>query len=362
MKSGLLRLLRALLLFAIPAMGIVASLHWYAKGSRWSETDNAYVKAHLVAVSAEVSGKVIELSARDQQKVARGAPLFRIDPAPFELAVTRAESQVAVVRTEIETLRSEYKGALLDAEAESERIGFLARQFERQRLIKEKGMSREDQFDEAQNNLETAKKRQVALRERANRALAGLDGKADAPPERHPRFQQAVGALKSARLDLARTQVTAPAAGVLSNVKLRPGSYVERGDPVFSLVDDGALWIEANFKETQLTDMREGQTVSFTMDAYPGVRWKARVAAIAPATGAEFAILPPQNATGNWVKVVQRIPVRIAIDEAERVDRLRPPLRAGMTVSVSVDTGRERSAADVLRQIFSSASAQENTK
>lgn len=362
MKSGLLRFLRALLLVAIPALGIAAALHWYAKGSRWAETDNAYVKAHVIAVSAEVSGKVVEVLARDQQKVERGAPLFRIDPAPFQLAIGRAEAQLAVVRTEIETLRSEYKGALLDAEAESERIGFLARQFERQRLMKEKGMSREDQFDEAQNNLETAKKRLVALRERANRALAGLDGKADAPAERHPRFQQALSALEAARLDLARTQVAAPAAGVLSNVRLRPGAYVERGDPVFSLVDDGGLWIEANFKETQLTDMREGQPVSFTLDAYPGVRWKARVAAIAPATGAEFAVLPPQNATGNWVKVVQRVPVRIAVDEAERADRSRPPLRAGMTVSVSVDTGRERSATDVLRRMFSSASAQENTK
>lgn len=356
------KLVRALLLLALPALGIAAALHWYAKGSRWAETDNAYVKAHVIAVSAEVSGRVVEVLARDQQKVERGAPLFRIDPAPFQLAVGRAEAQLAVVRTEIETLRSEYRGALLDAEAESERIGFLARQFERQRLMKEKGMSREDQFDEAQNNLETAKKRLVALRERANRALAGLDGKADAPAERHPRFQQAVSALDAARLDLARTQVAAPAAGVLSNVRLRPGAYVERGDPVFSLVDDGGLWIEANFKETQLTDMREGQPVSFTLDAYPGVRWKARVAAIAPATGAEFAVLPPQNATGNWVKVVQRVPVRIAVDEAERADRSRPPLRAGMTVSVSVDTGRERSATDILRRMFSSASAQENTK
>jgi len=356
------KILRALLLVAVPAIGIAAALHWYAKGSRWAETDNAYVKAHVIAVSAEVSGRVIEVAARDQQRVAAGAPLFALDPAPFQLAVSRAEAQMAVVRTEIETLRSEHKGALLDAEEAQERIGFLSRQFERQRLMKEKGMSREDQFDEAQNNLETARKRVVALHERANRALAGLDGKADAPPERHPRFVQAVGALDSARLDLARARIAAPAAGVLSNVKLRPGAYVERGEPVFSLVDDSALWIEANFKETQLTDMREGQPVSFTMDAYPGQRWKARVAAIAPATGAEFAVLPPQNATGNWVKVVQRVPVRIAVDEAERADRSRPPLRAGMTVSVAVDTGRERSATDILRQMFSSASAQETAK
>jgi membrane fusion protein (multidrug efflux system) len=349
------KLLRAVLLVAVPAIGIAAALHWYAKGARWAETENAYVKAHVTAVSAEVPGKVIEVTARDQQKVAQGAPLFRIDPAPFQLAVERAQAQLAVTRTEIETLRSEYKGALLDADAEAERIGFLSRQYDRQRQLKEKGMSREDQFDEAQNNLETAKKRLVASRERANRALAGLDGKPDSPAERHPRYQQALGALDTAKLDLARTQVTASASGVVSNVKLRPGAYVERGERIFSLVDDGALWIEANFKETQLTDMREGQAASFTMDAYPGVKWRARVAAIAPATGAEFAVLPPQNATGNWVKVVQRVPVRLAIEE----DARRPPLRAGMTVAVAVDTGRERSALDILREMFSSASAQD---
>ena len=126
-----------------------------------------------------------------------------------------------------------------------------------------------------------------------------------------------------------------------------------RGAARFSLVDEGQLWVEANYKETQLTDMREGQAVTFTADAYPGVTWRARVSAIAPATGAEFAVLPPQNATGNWVKVVQRIPVRIAIEESAQ----RPPLRAGMTVSVTVDTGRERSASDLVREFFSPARA-----
>jgi membrane fusion protein (multidrug efflux system) len=351
------KLARVFLLVAVPAIGIAIALHWYAKGSRWAETDNAYVKAHVTAVSAEVPGRVIEVSARDQQKVARGAPLFRLDPAPFQLAVSRAEAQLGVIRTEIETLRSEHKGALLDAEEAAERIGFLERQFERQRAMKEKGMSREDQFDEARNNLETQKKRVVALRERANRALAGLDGKPQAPVESHPRHRQAVAALETAKLDLANTEVKAAATGVLSNVKLRPGVYLERGERVFSLVDDGTLWIEANFKETQLTDMREGQPVSFTLDAYPGTKWRAKVAAIAPATGAEFAVLPPQNATGNWVKVVQRVPVRIAIDEA---GGKKPPLRAGMTASVAVDTGRERSATDILRELFSSASAQDS--
>ena len=346
-------LLRAVLLLVVPTVGIAVALHWYAKGARWAVTDNAYVKAHLVSISAEIPGRVAEVAVRDQQRVEKGALLFRIDPLPYELALRRARAQLAVTRTEIETLRSEYRGAVLDADEAGERIGFLEKQMERQRTLKEKGMSRVELYDEALNTLEIAKKHLVALRERANRALAGLDGKPGAPAELHPRYRQARAMLDAAELDLERTRLLAPTTGVVSNMKLQPGMYVERGTPVFSLVHDGPPWIEANFKETQLTDMREGQVASFTVDAYPGVSWRARVAAIGPATGAEFAVLPPQNATGNWVKVVQRLPVRIAVEETGK----RPPLRAGMTVTVTVDTGRERSAADLVREFFRPASA-----
>jgi membrane fusion protein, multidrug efflux system len=348
------KLLRLLLLVVVPAVAILAALHWYAKGARYAETDNAYIKAQVIPISAEVSGRVAEVMVRDQQRVAAGAALFRLDPVPFQLALARAEAQLSVVRTEIETLRAEYRSARVDAEEQAARIPFLERQYDRQGRMKEKGMSREDQYDEAQNNVDTAKKRLNALRERAARALAALDGKPDAPPERHPRYLQALAMRDTARLDLERTNVSSPAPGVVSNLKLRPGEFVEHGAAKFSLVDDGPPWIEANYKETQLTDMREGQSVQFSADAYPGVTWKARVTTIGAATGAEFAVLPPQNATGNWVKVVQRIPVRIAIEETDK----RPPLRAGMTVSVSVDTGRERSAFGLVRDFFSPARAQ----
>jgi membrane fusion protein (multidrug efflux system) len=348
------KLLRPLLLVVVPLIAIAIALHWYARGARYAETDNAYVKAQVIPISAEVSGRVIEVMVRDQQRVAKSAPLFRLDPAPFQLALARADAQLSVVRTEIETLRSEYRSALRDAEEQAERIPFLERQYERQGRMKEKGMSREDLYDESQNNLLTAKKRLIALRERANRALAALDGKPDTPPEKHPRYLQALAMRDTAQLDLERTRVSAPAPGVISNLKLRPGEFVEHGAARFSLVDESPPWIEANYKETQLTDMREGQLATFTADAYPGATWKARVTTIGAATGAEFAVLPPQNATGNWVKVVQRIPVRIAIEETGE----RPPLRAGMTVTVSVDTGRERGAFDLVRDFFSPARAQ----
>ena len=348
------RLLRPLLLVGVPLVAAAIALNWYARSARYAETDNAYVKAQVIPISAEVSGRVVEVSVRDQQRVAQGAPLFRLDPVPYELALARAEAALGVIRTEIETQRAEYRSARTEAEEQAARLPFLERQKERQARMKEKGMSREDLYDEAQNNVDTGGKRLKTLQERAERALAALDGRPDAPPERHPRYVQALAARDEARLDLARSRVAAPAPGTVSNLRLRPGEFVEHGAAKFSLVDDSPPWIEANYKETQLTDMREGQAAEFTADAYPGVTWRARVTTIGAATGAEFAVLPPQNATGNWVKVVQRIPVRIAIEETGE----RPPLRAGMTVAVSVDTGRERGALQLLREVFAPVRAQ----
>ena len=158
---------------------------------------------------------------------------------------------------------------------------------------------------------------------------------------------EAQAALDSAALELARTRVLAPAAGTVSNLKLQPGMNVARGIAVFSLIQAGDPWIEANFKETQLAGMRVGQVARVVADAYPGLEWRARVSAIAPATGAEFALLPPQNATGNWIKVVQRVPVLFAIEPAGAAGADRPALRAGMTVNVSIDTGRSRGLPDL---------------
>ncbi|HEX2649415.1 MAG TPA: HlyD family secretion protein [Burkholderiales bacterium] len=347
-------LVRWLLLVAVPAVLVAVGLEWYARSTRWAETENAYVKANVVAVSAEVSGRVTEVGVRDQQRVEKGALLFAIDPAPYQLAVQRAEAELGVTRAAIETLRADYRTALRETEEANSRITFLARQLERQRMLKEKGMTREELYDDAKNNLDTAQKRVASLKESSSRALAALDGKPGAPVEAHPRYKQALAMLETAQLDLKRTRITAPVKGVVSNMRLQPGMHVERGASIFSLVEEGPLWIEANYKETQLTDMRVGQPASFTVDAYPGAIWRARVVAIAPATGAEFAVLPPQNATGNWVKVVQRVPVRIEVEESAE----RPPLRAGMTVITSVDTGRERSAVDLLRAFFLPAKAE----
>lgn len=342
------RTTRWLLLFGLPIVVLVAGLYWYARGGRFEETENAYIKADIIAISAEVSGRVVEVAARDNEPVAAGAPLFRLDQTPFEIELARARAQMDVVRTEVQALRAEYRETLLEATEARERIDFLTRQLERQERLKEKGMSRIEAYDEARHNLQVARARLASVEERINRVRAALGGDPQMPAERHPRYAQAKTAYDAAAIDLARTQVKAPAAGVVSNMKLQPGEHVEKGGPVFSLIRSGDVWIEANFKETQLTYMREGQPATVLADAYPEHEWRAVVAAIAPATGAEFAVLPPQNATGNWVKVVQRIPVRIRVDQPAG----QPRLRAGMTVAVAVDIGRSRGLPRMVQRLI----------
>jgi len=332
------RFLRLILLVVMPLAAVLIGAYLYASGGREMETDNAYVKADMVAVSAEVSGRVIEVAVRDNDPVEAGTLLFRLDPALFEIAVAKAKAQMDVVRTDVQSLRAEYQTTLREANEAREQIDFAARQLERQERLKESGMSRADAYDEARHRLELARRQLESVQERTNRALANLAGNAQVTVEQHPRYGEAKAAHDAALADLQRTRVVAPGPGVVSNLKLQVGEHVEKGVPVFSLIGGRPVWIEANFKETQLTHMRVGQSVRVTVDAYPDREWRAVVASIAPATGAEFAVLPPQNATGNWVKVVQRVPVRIHVEQPPG----QPLLRAGMTVTVAVDTGRSR--------------------
>ena len=340
--------IRIVLLVLIPAAGVIAGLTMYARSGRFVETENAYVKADIVAVSSEISGRVVEVNVKDNQPVDAGAVLFRIDSQPFEIAIAKARAQMDVVRTDVQSLRAEYRASLREAEETEESIAFLQRQFERQEKLRESGMSRADAHDEARHNLELARRRLVSVHERTSRVVASLAGDPDLPVERFPRYAEARAALDAAQTDLARTTVRAPSAGIVSNMKLQVGEHMEKGVPVFSLIGGSSAWVEANYKETQLTHMRVGQRATVTVDAYPDVEWTATVASIAPATGAEFAVLPPQNATGNWVKVVQRIPVKLDVTQPPGL----PPLRAGMTVTVRVDTEHTNGLPRVVRRWF----------
>lgn len=333
-----MRFVRVSLLLVVPLVAALVGLRLYAEGGRIEETENAYVKANIVAVSAGVTGRVVEVLVRDDMVVKKGDLLFRLDSTPYEIVAARAQAQMEVVRTETQSLRADYRTTLAEAAEARGNIDFLAKQMQRQELLRERGMSRLDQYDEAQHNLEAAKRHLQSAQERSKRVQVSLGGDVNAPVEEHPRYKEAKAQYDAAMFEVNRTQVKSLADGVVSNMKLQVGEWVNRGQTVFSLIESGPPWVEANFKETQLTYMREGQGVKVVADAYPNVEWSGTLASIAPASGAEFAVLPPQNATGNWVKVVQRIPVRVQLERGGG----HPPLRAGMTVSVRIDTGHIR--------------------
>lgn len=341
------RAVRILLLIVVPLVAVAAGLYVYATGGQEVETDNAYVKANIVPISATVTGRVIEVMAHDNEVVAAGTVLFRLDPEPYQIALNGAKAQMEVIRTDVLSMRAEYRATLQEAAEARSRIDFLEKQLARQEYLKEKGMTRGDTYDEARQAVVAAKSRLENIRERTNRVLANLSGDPNLPPERSPRYAEARAAWDAAMLDMTRSFIRAPFAGVVSNMKLQVGEYVEKGAPMFSLIENGRLWVEANYKETQLTYMAVGQPAKVAADAYPDWEWPASVDTIASATGAEFAVLPPQNATGNWVKVVQRIPVRIKVEQPPG----KPQLRAGMTVTVTVDTGRPRGLPRVVQKM-----------
>ena len=320
----------------------------YSTGGQEVETDNAYVKANIVPISSAVTGRVIEVLAHDNQPAEAGAVLFRLDPEPYLIAVAGARAQMDVVRSDVQSLRAEYRATLQDAAEARSRIDFLEKQLVRQEYLKEKGMTRGDTYDEARHNVEASKRRLDSIRENTNRVLAELSGDPNMAVERLPRFAEARAAYDAAMLDVSRALIRAPLAGVVSNLKLQVGEFVEKGAPMFSLIESGPLWIEANYKETQLTYMTVGQPAKVVADAYPDQEWPGSVETIASATGAQFAVLPPQNATGNWVKVVQRIPVRIKVEQSPGKPQ---QLRAGMTVTVTVDTGRPRGLPRVVQKM-----------
>jgi membrane fusion protein (multidrug efflux system) len=342
------RSVRILLLVVVPLVAVAAAFYIYATGGQEAETDNAYVKANIVPISSAVTGRVIEVMAHDNQAVAAGTVLFRLDPEPYQIAMNGAKARMEVIRTDVQSMRAEYRATLQEAAEARSRIDFLEKQLVRQEYLKEKGMTRGDTYDEARQAVVGAKSRLENIHERTNRVLANLSGDPNLPPERSPRYAEARAAYDAANLDMTRSFIKAPFTGVVSNMKLQVGEYVEKGAPMFSLIDSGPVWIEANFKETQLTYMVVGQPAKVIADAYPDREFTASVETIASATGAEFAVLPPQNATGNWVKVVQRVPVRIKVEQTPGQPQ---QLRAGMTVNVLVDTGRPRGLPRVVQKM-----------
>ena len=312
--------------------------YFYMKSGRYVTTENAYVKADLVVISAEVSGQVTEVAVADNQRVAAGDLLFRLDARRFAVARDRLAAELDAARQRVQALKARYGTKLAELAAAERDMEFMTDELRRSESLRARGTISESTVLEDRRLSAQAENRIRIAREQITEVLAELAGDPLLPVDSHPDVQRATADLVRAELDLEATAVRAPTDAIAANVRLQPGEYVEDGDAVLSLVSVAGFWVEANLKETDLTHLREGQAAVLTVDAYPEVEWRAHVASLSPATGAEYALLPPQNASGNWVKVVQRVPVRLEIAPGDDT----PPLRAGMSVSVSIDTEFQR--------------------
>jgi membrane fusion protein (multidrug efflux system) len=336
---------RRVLLALGPLVLIAAALYLYLAGGRYVSTDNAYVRADKLTVSTDVSGIVAEVAVRESQKVEKGQVLFRLDGEPFRIALAGAEAQLGAVRNEITALQATYRQSLAQIEQARTDVPFFETTFARQQDLARRGAASQAALDQARRDLAAAQDRVRVAQRQGEAALAQLGGTVDAPIERNPRFLQAQAQVDKAKRDLARTVVTAPMAGIATNVDaLQVGAYLQAGQAGFNLVASDHVWVEANPKETDLTYLQPGNPAEVTIDAYPERTWAASVASISPASGSEFSVLPAQNASGNWVKVVQRVPVRLRVE----VPADAPPLRAGMSANVSIDTGHKRALGDLV--------------
>jgi membrane fusion protein (multidrug efflux system) len=319
---------RTILMLAVPALLVVAGIYlWIASGGSES-TDNAQVKTDIVSVTAQVTGPVIEVDVRNGNHVKRGDILFRIDPAPFRVALENAEAQLAAARLQTTQLRTQAAGTGADITGAQANLAIKQNALNRQQALLKQGFTTRADYEDALNEVKTAETQLGDARARAANANAAI------APGQQPSIAQAQAAVDKAKLDLERTVVRAPMAGEIANAdRLQIGTQVVSGVGAVSIVHSDSAWIEANFKEKQLTDMRPGQPVTVKIDAYPGDKFKAHVESIGAGTGSEFSLLPAQNANGNWVKVTQRVPVRVAFD-----GKPSKPMIAGLSAVVTVDT------------------------
>lgn len=338
--------LRFLLLICLPGAAICFGAYIYLTGGRYISTENAYVKADIVQVSTDLDGRVVDVLVRDHDRVNAGDVLFRIDPEPYKIAVTQAEAELAKVGTAIMTLKAELNEAQTEAGEHRSRINYYSRTVNRQRSLLERGVTTRARADEAELELSVARERLLTATAKTERLQAALNNVPELPLEQRALYREKLAILDARKLDLKRTIVRAPTAGVISNMRLQVGEHLEAGDAAFSMIVDQTPWVIANLKETELTHIEVGQKATITPDAYPDVKIDAIVESISPATGAEFAILPPQNATGNWVKVVQRLPVKLRLQPGTKLD----VLRAGMSVEAVIDTERQRESLTQLQQ------------
>jgi membrane fusion protein (multidrug efflux system) len=330
---------RFILMFALPLLLAAGGAYVWVTGGRYEETYNANLRQARVSISADTAGRIVEVDVADNQSVKKGDVLFKIDPQPYQIALAQADAAVANARLNVEQLRAAYSQAMAQEKSAASEVNYAQSQFDRASDLAKKGINTTSALDEARNDLDKAKQQLAVAEQGIESAKAALGGNPAIETDKHPAVLAALAQRDKAAFDLSQTTVAAPADGVVYQAaSFKVGQYVSTGTPLFALVETADTWIDANFKETQLTHLKPGQTADVVLDTYPGRTFKATVEAIGAGTGAEFSLLPAQNATGNWVKVTQRIPVRLKLDD----NAGKLALRTGMSADVTVDTGHTR--------------------
>ncbi|MGI1680070.1 MAG: HlyD family secretion protein [Cellvibrionaceae bacterium] len=328
---------RLILLVIGPAILLFFSLIVYFQSGRFVETDNAYVQSDIIPISSEVSGIVENVLVLENQWVEKGAVLFELETEPFVVEIEKAKARLEEAKADLSALKISYLEKQASIDLAKSNADFAKKELERQQELKGKNFVSASTFDDLEHAVDITEQQLKVLSLDLKKIEASLGGNAKSSVMSHPRYLGAVASMRSVELDLEKTKIIAPNAGYVSQLP-KQGAYARSGNMLSALVVNQSVWIDANFPETDLTYVRSGQSVDVHIDTYPDEIWEGVVESISPATGAEFAILPPQNATGNWIKIAQRIPVRISLSFSSDA----PPLRTGMSAVVEIDTEHKK--------------------
>ncbi|HVJ52070.1 MAG TPA: HlyD family secretion protein [Aliidongia sp.] len=336
------------------ALAVVGAAAYLAE-EPYVSTDDAFVRAAKESINARVSGQVVEIAVEDNQRVRKGQLLFRIDSAPYQIAIDQAEADLGTARLQIEALKTKYRQQLAELQSAKDSATFDEHEYDRKKVLVASEFTSKAAYERAETDLKVARQAIASMEQQIASTVVALNGDPNIEVGRHPTVRAAKARLDRAQLDLSYAAVLAPDDGIVTKVDdLQVGDYVNPGAAMFSLLSSRHVWIEANFRETGLTHMRPGQAATVDVDAYPGSTFKAHIVSMSPGTGSDFAVLPPENATGNWVKVVQRLPVRLELDGLDP----NRPLFSGISVTVQIDTGYRRTLRHPLHAVLAAGADQ----
>lgn len=325
---------KLIILILTPIAVLIYGLYFYFFNNAYVSTDDSYIKVAKASISAEVQGKVIQINAKDNARVKKGEVLFKIDAVPYKIALVDAIANLEKSKDYINSMKALYEQNIAELNKINVDISYSKIEYERYIRLEKKNATSAKALNLVQHNLDAAIKQRDIVLKQIDETKAKLDGDPNLPINQYSYYNEALSELSKAQLNLERTKIKAPFDGKIANFTMLPGEYISIGAPLFYIVDYKNVWIEANFKETDLQNVKIDQAAIIEIDTYPGKKFDAKVVSIAPASGSEFSLLPPENSSGNWVKVVQRIKVRLEL--INKPEDIR--LLSGMSAYVKIDT------------------------